>query len=241
MPADFPLWRLRPEEAARLIILDPLRPVERHKFWRKREMRIRPSHRSAPRNDDMQRLALAKLDHKGNLNSYWRQAFAEHADEFPVVLLIGPLMQDGRFYTYRPDRVANPLGFERERPPFEGIYSRAQFEADEAYFEAARALNRENFILGQQGEGPRVDGLIYMRIDNLLLAEIAHCKARLQMTWVILEASRKAKQTDKPRKSKKPEVWHNIGKNHDAAVGFKQSGYKVTWDGLKYMVRMSGG
>lgn len=237
MSTNFPLWRLRPEDAARIIILEPLKPVERHKFWRKREMRIRPSKRSAPRNDDMQRLALAKVDHKGNLNSYWREFFEEHASEFPIFgVRIGPLMRNGQFDS-PPERLANPLPLDRERAPFQGMYSRDAYEQDVAYFEATRALLRENFILGQQGEGPLMDGLIFMRADNLLLAEIDHCKARLRATWAILEQRKLAKQMAQA-KPKKREAWHTI-KDEAVAMKFKQSGYTVRYLGIhNYQVLM---
>lgn len=230
MPSDFPLWRLSPEDAARIIIREPLKPVERHKFWRKREMRIRPSKRSEPRRDDLDRLNLAKPNHRGNLNSYWRQAFLEHSEEFPIVLLIGPMMRDGRFYTYTSDRVANPLGFERDKGPWLGLYSRAQYESDMAYWEEARALLRENYILGQQGEGPYIDGLLFLKGDNLLLAEQARCKARLAGTRAIMEQRRLAKELARP-KVEDDQKWLQV-KDEAVAIQFKRSGYTVQYLGI---------
>jgi hypothetical protein len=213
MQTDFPLWRLRPEDAARIIImLDPV-PVEHHKFWRKRDMRIRPSKRSAPRQEHNQFLAKA-----GN-HRYWSQLRWEHANEFPIVKIRqGPLLRDGGFTSYQP--VANALG-ERQREPWQGMYSRAQYEADFEYIEAARALLRENFILGQRKEGPYLDGIIFMRTDSLLLAEQAHLKARLQTTGAILQAKRSAKL------EAKEETWKTIGADEAVALQYKQSGFEI--------------
>jgi hypothetical protein len=220
MPADFPLWRLRPEEAARIIILEPQQKVERHKFWRKREMRIRPSKRSAPRVDSDRFLAMAKD------NKYWGAYKAEHQDEFPVLqILHGPLMADGRFFSYR-DKIWHPLGGERQREPWAGTYSREQYECDWQYLEEARALLRENFILGQRGEGPYLDGIVFMRADSLLEAEQLRCKNRLQMTWALIEASRAARRQASPKEGK-PEYWHNIGLDETTAMAWKQRGHQI--------------
>jgi hypothetical protein len=128
------------------------------------------------------------------------------------------------------DHVANPLEFERERPPFEGLYSRDAYESDVEYLEQARALNRENFILGQQGEGPYVDGLIYLKVDNLLLAEITHCAARLRVTSAILQARRLSKLK---AQAKDDEHWQPIGTDEAVAFQFKHSGHTVRKVGLR--------
>ena len=237
---EFPLWRLRPEDAARIIIIEPLRPVEKHKFWYKRSMSLKGSSKKIdpdrlrgaqykPRDEDMRRLAQAKPNHEGKLNSYWRRYFEEYADSYPrIMALIGPMLKDGKFYS-QVEHVANPLG-ERERPPFEGMYSRDQYEQDILYFESARAVNRENFILGQQGEGPYVDGLIYLKVDNLLLAEIAHCAARLRVTSAILQARRLSKLK---AQAKDDEHWQPIGTDEAVAFQFKHSGHTVRKVGLR--------
>lgn len=232
MPNEFPLWRLRPEDAARIIILEPLKPVEHHKFWHKRVPRSRPSKRSAPRVDDLKQLDSA-------LNTkYWLEYQRQWAEACPMIaVVVGPMLADGRFYS-QGDRIANPLPNQREREPWAGMYSRAQFEADELYFEQARALNRENYILGQQHEGPYIDGLLYVRVDNLLLAEIDHARARLQQTSAILQAARAEKAAAKPQA--KGEAWHSIGGDEAVAMKFKQSGYPIRKVGLhSYEVLMN--
>ncbi len=227
---EFPLWRLRPEEAARIIILEPLRPVEHHKHWHKRVPRTHPTRSTKPRVDDLKTLDKAKYD------GYWLEYNKQWAETCPMIgILLGPLLKHGAYYS-QTDKITNPLG-ERERPPWLGMYSRAAFEQDVAYFEAARALNRENFILGQQGEGPYVDGLIYMRVDNLLLAEMEHCKARLRQTWAIMEQRRLEKLAAKP---KEDDHWHRIGADESVAYQFKHSGYTVRKIGLhSYEVLMT--
>jgi len=191
-----------------------------------------------PRDDDMQRLAQAKPNHKGQANSYWRRYFEEYADAYPrIMALIGPMLRDGKFFSYV-DEVVNPLG-ERERPPWEGPYSRDAYEADIEYFEAARALNRENYILGQQDEGPYIDGLLYMRVDNLLLAEEDHCKARLRAMQAIMEAKKLEKKRSLPPPREK-DVWHPIGRDESVAMQFRHSGYPVRKVGLhSYEVLMN--
>jgi len=219
MPTDFPLWRLRPEDAARIIINIPTEHVAARKFEHKREMRLRPSHRSAPRADD-----LKTLD-KANNDRHWYEYKLDQAEEFPrISLLIGPLLKDGTFFT--PQHVANALGAERPRDPFQGMYSRAQFEADTAYLEETRALLRENFILGQRHEGPYLDGVIYLRTDNMILAEMDRLKSRLRATWAIIESAKLAKKLARP-KIKEHKPWQNIGNNEAVAYKFKQSGYVV--------------
>jgi len=221
---EFPLWRLKPEDAARIIILLPQTRVEHHKHWHKRIPRIHPSKRSAPRMDDERTLDRAKW------HSYWEAYHEDQLEAFPIVgVLKGPFLRNGQFWS-QVDRVANPLGFERQREPFEGLYSRDAYEHDVEYLEQARALNRENFILGQQGEGPYVDGLIYMRVDNLLQAEIAHCAARLRTTSAILQARRLAKLK---AQSKDNEHWQPIGTDEATAFQFKHSGYTIRKVGLR--------
>ncbi len=220
MPAEFPLWRSRPEEAARIIIMAPQEPVEKHKFWRKREMRIRPSKRSEPRADDDKFLAKAAN------GRYWSQYTWEHANEFPIIgVMLGPLLRDGGFFSLQP--IHNALLSEREREPWGGMYSRKQYDADVAYLEETRALLRENFLLGQRKEGPYLDGVIFMRTDNLLVAEQLRCKHRLQMTWALIEASRAAKGKRSGSKERQPEHWQNIGVDEAVAMKFKQAGHKI--------------
>lgn len=228
---DFPLWRLRPEDAARIIILEPLKPVERRKFWRKRAMRLKPSDkhidpdrlkgpRYKPSEQDLKTLRRATHD------SQWKAWAEEWAEAFPRIgVLHGPLLRDGRYYSQPQDRPANPLATDRPREPFAGMYSRAAFEADEQYYEAARDLLRENFYLSQTGDGPKMDGLVFMKIDNLLLAEIEFCKARLRLTWAILEQSRKAKADKRPKKQSGN--WQSVGNDEAVALDFKHKGYKV--------------
>ncbi len=209
--SQFPLWRLKPEDAARIIILAPLQAVERHKHWHKRIPRTHPSKCSKPRVDDVQALNRAKWD------GYWEAYLEAWAEAFPVAAQKARAVREP---------IANPLASERERPPFEGMYSRAQYEMDLEYFEEARAKVRENFILGQQGEGPYMDGLLFMKLDNLMLAEMAHCKARLDMTRAIM--ANKAKT----RAVSESDVWKSIGGDESVAMQFKHSGHTVRKVGL---------
>ena|SRR5271154_1439231 len=220
--AEFPLWRLRPEEAARIIILEPLRKTEHHKFWRKREMRIKPSHRSAPRDDDQK-----TLDKAAN-GKYWPEWRWLRDEAFPVIsVLIGPMCKDGLFWSQK-DHVHNSLLTDRPRNPWQGMYSREQYEQDVAYYEEVRALLRENYILGQRKEGPYLDGILFMKADNLLLAEQEHCKARLQATRAILDRSRREQAMKSGKRERKTsEQWQNIGADEALAFSFKQSGYRI--------------
>jgi hypothetical protein len=218
---DFPLWRLRPEDAARIIILEPLTKTTKLKFEHKRVPRTHPSGPYKPRQDDLKALNSATHDKK------WAAHFEEYQQEFPVIgVLIGPMTRNGRFYQC--EKIENPLLTDRPREPWAGMYSREDYERDTAYFEACRALLRENFILGQRGEGLYLDGIIFQTTDNLLLAEQAHCKARLQATYAILEQSRKQKTFARGRKQgQRIERWQNIGDNETVAYQFKQSGYTI--------------
>ena len=230
---EFPLWQLKPEDVARLIVYSPARPVEKHLHWRKREVRTHPSLRYAPRHDDLDRLALAKPNHQGKLNSYWTEAFRSHAELFPVIgVAIGPLLANGLFFSYR-DKISNPLPTEREREPWQGMYSRAQYEEDITYFERGRALLRENFYLGQTGQGPYLDGLVFMSADNRVLAEMEHCKARLRATWAIIEARKheKANASAKAQGKQEPD-WKSIGHDEAVAMCFKHKGYPIRKVGL---------
>lgn len=222
MPTDFPLWRLRPEDAARIIILEPLTKTTKLKFEHKRIPRVHLSPRSAPRQDDLQALNRATDVRK------WEAHFEAYQKEYPVLgVLIGPMYRNGRFYQH--EVVANPLLTDRPRGPWAGMYSREQYELDVAYYEAARALLRENFILGQRKEGPYLDGIIFKKADSLLLAEQEHCKARLQAMYAILDQSRKQKQIKSGKRDKKNTTghWQNIGDNEAVAFKFKQSGYAI--------------
>lgn len=220
MPNEFPLWRLRPEDAARIIILEPLVPVEKRKFWRKREMRIRPDGPYKPRTDDLKTLARAKFD------GYWEALGEEYAEEFPrITIAIGPMLASGKFYSWVEPKPEHPLAAERQREKWAGLYSRQQYETEIEYLEATRALLKENFILGQRGEGPYMDGIIFMKADNLLLAEEQRCKSRLQATSALLQARRMAKE--KKGRGKKVEKWQNVGNDEDVAMKFKQSGYTI--------------
>ena len=172
----------------------------------------------------MRALDRAKWD------GYWEAYHEAKLEAFPIVgVLQGPMLANGSYYS-QVDHVANPLEFERERPPFEGLYSRDAYEHDVEYLEQARALNRENFILGQQGEGPYVDGLIYLKVDNLLLAEITHCAARLRVTSAILQARRLSKLK---AQAKDDEHWQPIGTDEAVAFQFKHSGHTVRKVGLR--------
>jgi len=183
--------------------------------------------------DDLKFLAKAKVNHRGQPNSYWRQAFEEHFREFPIIgVLQGPMLRSGLYYSQsQADRVAHPYPLERAKGEWQGMYSRAAFEADVAYFEETRALLRENFILGQQDEGPYLDGLVFLKADQLLLAEIKHCEARLRTTSAILQASRMAKP-------KAEEKWRKIGNDSAVAIEFKKSGHEVRSTGLYWEVRL---
>jgi len=209
---EFPLWRLKPEDAARLIILEPLRAVERHKFWHKREMRIRPSRRSAPRMEDVRTLDKAKWA------GYWDAYQDEYHDEFPVGVLHGPLLANHQFSGVK------------YIPEWDEKYSAAAFEEDVAYFEAARWRNWHNFILGQEGKRPYLDSLICIHIDRLLLTEIDHCKAKRKAVLAALANKRLAKLKDRPKKA---EHWQDIGTNEATAFAFKHSGYTVRKVGLR--------
>lgn len=213
MPSDFPLWVLKPEEAARIIILSPQQPVERHKFWRKRAMRIRPSKRNAPRIDDLKRLSKATFD------EYWKQAFADLGCEFPTIgALIGPLLRNGKFYIK--EQVLDPLEFANQNAEWADGYSQEMFDWDWLYFEQGRVMLWKRYLDGQTGAGPRIDAMLYVKADNLMAAEQDHCKAKLKMAIEIRARKRKAKPI-------KIEHWLNIGPSDEVARGFKFSGYDV--------------
>lgn len=221
MDGEFPLWRLRPEDAARIIILDSEPEPKRLAMEHKREMRIRPSHRSKPSSQDMRALAKAKDD------NYWKFYFLEENEQFPRIgILQGPLLRDGTFVAYR-DTIEHPLGAERPRDkqPFE-IYSRKAYDRDIAALEKSRALLMENFVLGQRGEGPYLDGVIYKKADDLLLAEIARCTNKYRAMVAIMQARRfekaKAAAQVKPK-----EKWFNIGADEKIALTYKHSGFTV--------------
>lgn len=201
---DFPLWRLRPEDAARIIILAPLEPVERHKFWHKREMRIRPSKRNVPRVDDLRRMGRAAQD------AYWEAFEHEFQDAYPTVgLLIGPL----------PERPDNPLLDMHQDGEWARQYTLDDFEWDMLYFEHGRRVLWQQFVKGQI-EGPKIDALIFQKADNLMLAEQARFKARYKLATEIRARQRKARV-------KPIEHWQNIGRDEAMALGFKHSGYEV--------------
>lgn len=215
----FPLNQWKPADIARLIVLLPVEHVPKKKGWRKREMRIRPSHRSAPMVTDLKTL------NKATKNQFWKAYFEDEAEEFPRVgLMHGPLMEDGGFLS--PQRVHNALTAFREREPFQGLYSRLEHDYDVEKLEYARALARENFILGQRGEGPYIDGLVYKRVDSLLEAEIAYCDARLRFTSFILSQRRKEKVTKKQQESEK---WVKLpeGTEEKVAKAYEHSGFKI--------------
>jgi hypothetical protein len=234
LSSDFPLWRLRPEDAARIIILEPKRPVTHPKHWYKRTMRIKASPRSAPRAHDIQ--ALRKAGYyddaiRHGAHDYWKQYAEEYVKAYPVISIMqGPLLEDGAFFS-QAGRAEHPLGFERQREPWLGMYSRVEFEYDCEIIEAARALIRENYILGQRGEGLYVDGLIYLKADKLCDAEIDRCKARLQTTRAILE--KKAAGRAKPKAN---DQWRAIGTDEAVAKQWEHSGFKI-----RKIDRLTGG
>ena len=222
MHLELEKWKVA--DIARLIILLPVERVPRKAGWRKREMRLRPSHRNAPSDRDMKTLRLAQENHRGEPNSYWREYFTEHAEQFPTVgVMIGPLREDGTFNT--PERVPHALAAFRERAPFTGLYTRLEHDYDVERLEYMRALARENFILGQRQEGPYVDGLVYKRVDSLLQAEIDFCDAKLRFTRFILS------QKDKsgPPKETKKEHWQALPPETTEAVAlaYRHSGFHV--------------
>lgn len=221
------LEKWKPADIARLIILLPVEHVPARKFWHKRDQRLKPSDKNAilhskpyykPTAKDMEFLKQAKA------NGQWRAFFEEQAHEFPRIgLAHGPLLADGRFYSHR-DRVDRPLGAFREREAFQGFYSRVEHDYDVARLEYLKALAMENFILGQRGEGPYVDGLVYKTIDAKLDAEIAWCDARFRFTAFMLSEKRKEK-----RPAKESTKWNKLppGTSEEVAMQFKHSGYQV--------------
>lgn len=229
MHFDWAKWK--PEYVARMIVDLPLERVRKLKFEHKRtwrrtkrtlryegewaEVHSKPQYK--PVDKAMQLLAKARD------NAYWK-AYGETAnEEFPRIgIAEGPLMADGRFTSYR-DKIPHPLPGEREREPFQGMYSRAEHDEDVDRLEYLREMARENFILGQRGEGPKVDGLVYMRVDAMLLAEIEYCDARLRFTRFILS------QHDKAKPAKQTEQWSKLptGTTDEFAITLKQRGFKL--------------
>jgi len=217
MDGDFPLWRLRPEDAARMIILLPAKQVKQLPFEHKREMRSHPSKVRRPSNQDL--VTWNKADHK----HYWEAWKQDEGKEFPrikypvIAIMQGPLLKDGGFYS-----VPSKFNPEAKGVPWDGLYGRDQHDADIEALERLRARLRENFILGQRKEGPYIDGLVYMRADNLLIAEIAYCEAKLRFTWAILKNKRAVKKQAQPEGK-----WRNIGNDESLAKQFEHSGYKI--------------
>lgn len=214
---QIPFHELRPEHIARLIVWMPDGPRERRVGWRrKREMKVRPSRPNKPRADDLKRLALAKD------KDYWRFTGLEYHDEFPVLgVMQGPLMASGRFYSHR-DEVFNPITLRVHESP-DAEYRRSRFEYDTAMLRATKGLLWRAFVDGQTHQGPVVDGVVYIKADKLLDAEIAYCKARFEYAQAVKRQNRV--------KNHKQEiaVWDDI--TPDMAVAAKKIGMKVRFIG----------
>lgn len=217
---DIPLHLMTGKDSARLIIAWPsiqaFPPASN--LGGKREMRLHPSHRSKPSNQDIR--TWVKADHK----HYWEAWKRDELTQFPRIgVRIGPLRENGAFDS--PEFIANPLRVERERDKidWDGLYTRARCDAEVATLEHGRALLRENFILGQRKEGPYMDGLLYIRADNLFLAEIQRCKNKLRLTSAILSQRKAAKAKLQAKK----ETWMAIGSDDATALRFKQAGYTI--------------
>src|SRR5579864_37065 len=214
--AEFPLWLLKPEEAARIIILEPTIHVARRKFWHKREMRIRPSHTNRPRTDDL------RVMNKASKEAYWSQAFAEIEKEFPTVgVACGPLLRSGHFYSCNEgEDVHNPLQFWHQQGDWAKEYTLDDFEWDVWYLGKSKDALSKRFVAGQLGMGPRLDALVYIRIDKLIDAEIAHCKAMYKMATEV---------RGRKRRARKPKIqnWMPIGTDEVIALQFKHSGHEI--------------
>jgi hypothetical protein len=137
--------------------------------------------------------------------------------------MIGPLLKSGSFFS--PEYIMHPLAFERERSPFKGLYGRNQHDAEVAGYEYRRGVIRDTFIKGQTGEGPYFDGVVFMRADQLLLAEIESCHQRLRATSAIMR-ERKIMLLAKGEMPAK-ENWMRIGAEEKVAIGFKHRGCEV--------------
>jgi hypothetical protein len=199
------LWRMKPQDAARLIVLEPISKVERHKFWHKREMRIKHSRLNKPRFDDVKRMGKAAWD------GYWEAFHEDWAEQF---LQLFPKPKG-----LRPE---NPLMFEQQVWEH-NLYSQADFEEDMEYYNEARAYAWLRFVRGQIGEWAHLDGLVYLAIDSALAAEQLRCKNKRIVTQELIKNKRAAKRRSAPRR----ETWLNIGRDADIAMRFKQAGHTI--------------
>lgn len=210
---NIPFHDLRPEQIARLILWLPELPPEKHKFWHKREMRIRPSRCNKPRMDEIKRMALATDD------LHWQRTVEEHADEFPVIgIAHGPLLRNREF-------ISNPITLQVNEPPgFE--YRRSRFQYDMTSLMWTKALLWRAFVKGQLGEGPRVDGVVYLRADKLLDLEMKHCKVRFEHYMAIRRQRRVS------RRIPMAEIWDTIGRDSAVAAEFRRNGFKTRFIGV---------
>lgn len=236
MDGEYPLWRLKPEEAARIIVY-MAEPKARHlkgehkRLWQRCkgnvkhdgvEPLIKPKPQNKPFDGEL------KVLHKAEDFDYWRFYMLEQAEQFPRIgVAAGPFMKDGTFVAWREPVVDHlPLERQREPLPFE-IYSRKIYEAEVAGIQGVRSLLMENFILGQRGEGPYMDGIIFKKADDLLLAQIAVCDGKLRRVARIMQNKRFEKRMAKTKAAQAKEVWRPIGNNESTALAFKHNGFTV--------------
>lgn len=201
------LWRLSSQDAARLIILEPIEHVPRRRFWHKRPMSIRSSRKNKPRVDDLKRLSKAAWDR------YWDEFHKDWDEEFQKLIGKAPS-----------GPVTNPLIGDNQVPLY--AYGELDLMEDLDYFEEARAYLWLRFIRGQIGEGPRLDALIYLKMDSLLRAEIDRAKYKFKLTQQAIAAKRLAKRA-KRSQAPRQEIWHNIGDDEEIALQFRHSGHTV--------------
>lgn len=232
------LFKLKAEDAARLIILEPLAPVSRHKFWHKREMRIRPSRLNTPRQDDMKRLNDAEEKLNPNAKARWDEFFKQQETEFPTIgLMIGPLMRNGQFWTNK-EQIENPISlFSKQDANWAKDYSADDLDWDLMYLKHTRDMLNRRFVDGQLNAGAYLDALVFLRADSLLMAETARCKSKYRLAVEVRSRARRPRQT-------KPQFWKNIGADEATMLGFKHSGYDVRkidrLQGSHYEVRLDG-
>ena len=138
--------------------------------------------------------------------------------------------RDERARAHHRAHVANPLPTERDRPKFGGLYSREEFESDIFNLESARQALLTLFTAGQLGQGPLMDGVVYLGKDTALLQAISDCERKYRASIGIIIKSREATKLQKriatPKQAVSP-LWKNIGNDPDLARAFEHSGFKV--------------
>jgi hypothetical protein len=207
---DIPLHLLTGKDSARLIIAWPSTHVfpPAHSLGGKREMRIRHSPRSAPSRQDLR--TWIKADHR----HYWSAWKQDEFEQFPRIgVKIGPMLANGQFVS--PESIANPLSLNREIG--QGPYTAKMFREQVEGLENALALLKQRFILGQLGQGPHIDGVLFIQAESLFKAEIEHCKQRRK--YAIANKGKRA------AKAEPQTVWMKI--DESMVQRFRENGYTV--------------